>query len=43
VHDLADLVESFGRAPLMQTLTTKEQTGLGFGGAEPALARKATS
>lgn len=42
VHDLADLVESFGRAPLMQTLTTNEQSGLGFGGAEPALARKAT-
>lgn len=43
VHDLADLVESFGRAPLMQTLTTKEQPGLGFGSAEPALARKATT
>jgi hypothetical protein len=24
VHDLADLVESFGRAPLMQTLTTNK-------------------
>ncbi|HMS22081.1 glycosyltransferase, partial [uncultured Sphingorhabdus sp.] len=43
VHDLADLVESFGRAPLMHTISTKEQSGLGFGNAEPALARKAVS
>jgi hypothetical protein len=42
VHDLADLVESFGRAPLMQTMTTKEQSGLGFGSAEPALATESS-
>jgi UDP-N-acetylglucosamine--N-acetylmuramyl-(pentapeptide) pyrophosphoryl-undecaprenol N-acetylglucosamine transferase len=41
VHDLADLVESFGRAPLMQTLTTKEETGLNLGGAQPAMAKEA--
>ncbi|MBK7162351.1 MAG: undecaprenyldiphospho-muramoylpentapeptide beta-N-acetylglucosaminyltransferase [Sphingomonadales bacterium] len=43
VHDLADLVESFGRAPLMHTISTTEQSGLGFGSAEPALARKAST
>jgi UDP-N-acetylglucosamine--N-acetylmuramyl-(pentapeptide) pyrophosphoryl-undecaprenol N-acetylglucosamine transferase len=41
VYDLADLVESFGRAPLMQTLTTKEETGLNLGGAQPAMAKEA--
>ncbi len=40
VHDLADLIESFGRAPLMQTLTTKEDRGMNLGGAQPAMARK---
>jgi UDP-N-acetylglucosamine--N-acetylmuramyl-(pentapeptide) pyrophosphoryl-undecaprenol N-acetylglucosamine transferase len=40
VHDLADLIESFGRAPLMQTLTTKDQKGLDFGGAQPAMAKE---
>jgi UDP-N-acetylglucosamine--N-acetylmuramyl-(pentapeptide) pyrophosphoryl-undecaprenol N-acetylglucosamine transferase len=41
VHDLADLVESFGRAPLMQTLTTREENGLNLGGAQPAMAKEA--
>jgi UDP-N-acetylglucosamine--N-acetylmuramyl-(pentapeptide) pyrophosphoryl-undecaprenol N-acetylglucosamine transferase len=43
VHDLADLVESFGRAPLMQTLATKGETGHNLGGAQPAMARKAAA
>jgi UDP-N-acetylglucosamine--N-acetylmuramyl-(pentapeptide) pyrophosphoryl-undecaprenol N-acetylglucosamine transferase len=41
VHDLADLVESFGRAPLMQTLNSKEDKGLNLGGAQPAMAKEA--
>ncbi len=43
VHDLADLVESFGRAPLMQTLTTKEETSLNLRGAQPAMAKDVAS
>jgi UDP-N-acetylglucosamine--N-acetylmuramyl-(pentapeptide) pyrophosphoryl-undecaprenol N-acetylglucosamine transferase len=39
VADLADLVESFGRAPIMHGLTTKPDTSASFG-ATPALARK---
>jgi UDP-N-acetylglucosamine--N-acetylmuramyl-(pentapeptide) pyrophosphoryl-undecaprenol N-acetylglucosamine transferase len=39
VSDLADLVESFGRAPIMHGLTTKPDTSASFGAA-PALARK---
>jgi UDP-N-acetylglucosamine--N-acetylmuramyl-(pentapeptide) pyrophosphoryl-undecaprenol N-acetylglucosamine transferase len=39
VADLADLVESFGRAPIMHGLTTKPDTSASFGAA-PALARK---
>lgn len=43
VHDLADLVESFGRAPLMQPLTTREDNGLNLGGAQPAMAKEAAA
>jgi UDP-N-acetylglucosamine--N-acetylmuramyl-(pentapeptide) pyrophosphoryl-undecaprenol N-acetylglucosamine transferase len=43
VHDLADLVESFGRAPLMQTLNAKEDKGLNLGGAQPAMAKDAAA
>ncbi|MDP4874388.1 MAG: undecaprenyldiphospho-muramoylpentapeptide beta-N-acetylglucosaminyltransferase [Sphingorhabdus sp.] len=39
VADLADLVESFGRAPIMHGLTAKPDTSASFGAA-PALARK---
>jgi UDP-N-acetylglucosamine--N-acetylmuramyl-(pentapeptide) pyrophosphoryl-undecaprenol N-acetylglucosamine transferase len=39
VSDLADLVESFGRAPIMHGLTAKPDTSASFGAA-PALARK---
>ncbi len=42
VSDLADLVESFGRAPIMHGLTTKPDTSASFGAA-PALARKSIS
>jgi UDP-N-acetylglucosamine--N-acetylmuramyl-(pentapeptide) pyrophosphoryl-undecaprenol N-acetylglucosamine transferase len=38
VYDLADLVESFGRAPLMDRIQTKE-TNLGFSGPSPAMAK----
>jgi UDP-N-acetylglucosamine--N-acetylmuramyl-(pentapeptide) pyrophosphoryl-undecaprenol N-acetylglucosamine transferase len=39
VADLADLVESFGRAPIMHGITSKSDTSASFGAA-PALARK---
>jgi UDP-N-acetylglucosamine--N-acetylmuramyl-(pentapeptide) pyrophosphoryl-undecaprenol N-acetylglucosamine transferase len=39
VRDLADLVETFGRAPLMHTIKTQTQKNTGFGGAQPAMAR----
>jgi UDP-N-acetylglucosamine--N-acetylmuramyl-(pentapeptide) pyrophosphoryl-undecaprenol N-acetylglucosamine transferase len=42
VSDLADLVESFGRAPIMHGLTAKPDTSASFGAA-PALARKSIS
>lgn len=42
VSDLADLVESFGRAPIMHGLTTKPDASASFGAA-PALARKSIS
>lgn len=42
VLDLADLVESFGRAPIMQSLSSHSETGPAFG-ASPALARKSVS
>jgi UDP-N-acetylglucosamine--N-acetylmuramyl-(pentapeptide) pyrophosphoryl-undecaprenol N-acetylglucosamine transferase len=38
VHDLADLVESFGRVPLMDHKQTQEN-GLGFSGPTPAMAK----
>jgi UDP-N-acetylglucosamine--N-acetylmuramyl-(pentapeptide) pyrophosphoryl-undecaprenol N-acetylglucosamine transferase len=38
VHDLADLVESFGRAPIMDTIKPKEN-GLGFSGSSPVMAK----
>jgi UDP-N-acetylglucosamine--N-acetylmuramyl-(pentapeptide) pyrophosphoryl-undecaprenol N-acetylglucosamine transferase len=40
VYDLADLVESFGRLPLMDRMET-QKSGLGFGGAQPAMAKDA--
>jgi UDP-N-acetylglucosamine--N-acetylmuramyl-(pentapeptide) pyrophosphoryl-undecaprenol N-acetylglucosamine transferase len=40
VYDLADLVESFGRLPLMDRMET-QKGGLGFGGAQPAMAKDA--
>ncbi|MFN3452279.1 MAG: undecaprenyldiphospho-muramoylpentapeptide beta-N-acetylglucosaminyltransferase [Sphingorhabdus sp.] len=39
VADLADLVESFGRAPIMHGIKAKSETSASFGAA-PALARK---
>lgn len=39
VRDLADLVESFGRAPLMHTIKPQTQKNTGFGGAQPAMAK----
>jgi UDP-N-acetylglucosamine--N-acetylmuramyl-(pentapeptide) pyrophosphoryl-undecaprenol N-acetylglucosamine transferase len=42
VADLADLVESFGRAPIMHGLSAKPDTSASFGAA-PALARKSIS
>jgi UDP-N-acetylglucosamine--N-acetylmuramyl-(pentapeptide) pyrophosphoryl-undecaprenol N-acetylglucosamine transferase len=42
VADLADLVESFGRAPIMHGLKAKPDTSASFGAA-PALARKSIS
>lgn len=42
VADLADLVESFGRAPIMQNLTSHSESTASFG-ASPALARKSAS
>lgn len=41
VRDLADLVESFGKAPLMHTIRPQVQTDQGFGGAQPAMAKDA--
>ncbi len=38
VYDLADLVESFGRAPLMDKIQTQD-SGLGFASPSPALAK----
>ncbi len=43
VRDLADLVESFGRAPTMHTIKSQTQTHTGFGGPEPALAKDAAA
>lgn len=42
VADLADLVESLGRAPIMQNLSSHSETSPSFG-ASPALARKSAS
>lgn len=42
VADLADLVESFGRAPIMQNLSSHSENSPSFG-ASPALARKSVS
>lgn len=42
VRDLADLVESFGRATTMHTITSPEN-GLGFGSPQPAMARNAAA
>ena len=39
VRDLADLVETFGRAPLMHTIRPQAQKNTGFGGAQPAMAK----
>ena len=39
--DLADLVESFGAAPITKTIKPKTQTSAGFGNPSPALARNA--
>jgi UDP-N-acetylglucosamine--N-acetylmuramyl-(pentapeptide) pyrophosphoryl-undecaprenol N-acetylglucosamine transferase len=39
VRDLADLVESFGRAPDMHILKPQAQNMIGFGGAQPAMAK----
>jgi UDP-N-acetylglucosamine--N-acetylmuramyl-(pentapeptide) pyrophosphoryl-undecaprenol N-acetylglucosamine transferase len=38
VRDLADLVESFGKAPLMHTIKPKE-AGFGFGNPQPSMAK----
>ena len=43
VSDLADLVESFGSAPIMQNLKPKSEPDTGFAGATPAMARDAAS
>jgi UDP-N-acetylglucosamine--N-acetylmuramyl-(pentapeptide) pyrophosphoryl-undecaprenol N-acetylglucosamine transferase len=43
VRDLADLVESFGRAPTMHTIKPQTQTNTGFGGAQPAMAMDAAA
>jgi UDP-N-acetylglucosamine--N-acetylmuramyl-(pentapeptide) pyrophosphoryl-undecaprenol N-acetylglucosamine transferase len=43
VRNLADLVESFGRAPTMHTIRPQTQTNTGFGGREPALAKDAVA
>jgi UDP-N-acetylglucosamine--N-acetylmuramyl-(pentapeptide) pyrophosphoryl-undecaprenol N-acetylglucosamine transferase len=40
VSDLADLVESFGKAPIMHTIKTKHDTGSAFA-PSPALAKEA--
>lgn len=42
VADLADLVESFGKAPLMQTIKPKTERAENFGGA-PAMAKDAAA
>ena len=42
VADLADLVESFGKAPLMQTIKPKTERSENFGGS-PAMAKDATA
>lgn len=39
VYELADLVESFGRAPLMDVAKPQEQ-GLGLAGSQPAMAKE---
>ena len=39
VADLADLVESFGAAPIQKAMKAKPQTNNGFGGAAPAMAK----
>jgi UDP-N-acetylglucosamine--N-acetylmuramyl-(pentapeptide) pyrophosphoryl-undecaprenol N-acetylglucosamine transferase len=43
VRDLADLVESFGKAPLMHTIKPQTQINTGFGGAQPAMAKDAAA
>mgnify|MGYP002780596739 CR=1 FL=1 len=43
VRDLADLVESFGRAPIMQTIKPQSNPLTGFGGAQPAMAKDAAA
>jgi UDP-N-acetylglucosamine--N-acetylmuramyl-(pentapeptide) pyrophosphoryl-undecaprenol N-acetylglucosamine transferase len=43
VADLADLVESFGAAPITKALKAKEEGNRGFGGASPALAKDMSS
>jgi UDP-N-acetylglucosamine--N-acetylmuramyl-(pentapeptide) pyrophosphoryl-undecaprenol N-acetylglucosamine transferase len=43
VSDIADLVESFGAAPITKPLRVKAQAAQNFGGASPALARSRAS
>jgi UDP-N-acetylglucosamine--N-acetylmuramyl-(pentapeptide) pyrophosphoryl-undecaprenol N-acetylglucosamine transferase len=43
VSDLADLVESFGAAPITKVLKAKAENQGGFGSASPALARDSAS
>jgi UDP-N-acetylglucosamine--N-acetylmuramyl-(pentapeptide) pyrophosphoryl-undecaprenol N-acetylglucosamine transferase len=40
VNDIADLIESFGQAPIMQTLKTTNKGIAGFGQASPAMAKE---
>jgi UDP-N-acetylglucosamine--N-acetylmuramyl-(pentapeptide) pyrophosphoryl-undecaprenol N-acetylglucosamine transferase len=43
VRDLADLVETYGRAPTMHIIKPQKQTNTGFGGAQPAMAKEMAS
>ena len=43
VSDLADLVESFGAAPIQKPLKANTQTSVGLGGPSPAMARDGAS
>jgi UDP-N-acetylglucosamine--N-acetylmuramyl-(pentapeptide) pyrophosphoryl-undecaprenol N-acetylglucosamine transferase len=43
VSDLADLVESFGAAPITKPLKTEKTRGQGFGSASPAMAKDMAS